>query len=159
MTTTESRTDNMIQIMLTTAERAVLKEAKVDRSYGEIVFDVREGIHEPFQLPTSVYNLTKNKFVLIKIYPTNEQAAALNADAERCGITVGMMLRRDIFVIPEKVPAKFVRLNISVPKPVRTALAALRRTDEFAYTERMSESKAFTEIARVLMEQRLAQGL
>lgn len=160
MTQSNPRTDNTIQIMLTTAERAALKDAKGDRTYGKIVLDIKSGILEPIQLPDSAYDSVRI-YTTISAFPTNEQAAALNAEAQRRGIPVGKLLRSDIFVLPEsaKVSVKDSRLHLHnyVTKPVRDVLASLRATDEFEYMALWTEHKAFVEIAAVLMRERLTQ--
>lgn len=150
MASSSLATKKTFQIGITATERAALNAIKGNRTMTELILDIRKGLLDPIRLPDSAYE--DNRWVAVHIHLTEEQADPLIADARQRGTTVSKAVRADISVRPPKRKQKDDYYPVNTR--VREALTMLRATDAFAYTESWPESKAFIEVATVLLQRK-----
>lgn len=145
-------TGNVMRVAMTRAAYDALKEIKGDRTFTELLFDIKDGVLEPVRLSPSAHD--GRKTMQVKIYPTDAQVKALVADAKQRGTTVSKGAAACIFGYPVKAngSSAVYQTTVTVPESALEAMMILRAKKPFTYTQSMPEAKAFALMAAALIQ-------
>ncbi len=153
-----SVTSNEMPLRMTAGERQALEVFKTKRglTYTQACFAIMEGKYKPLKPLASGRKGAPQAWPIVKIYPNDEQADFVVAEAEHHKTTIAKIVRAAIFQ-PPKNPAPVVkvtslRVKRAIPEEAREHLAIIRKRPEFAHTSSMPEGVAYVEVTSILLE-------